>query len=239
MIPPPRQSVSRGWPVETSQTIYWQLLTGLLQRYPRFDSKPRFKCDKTYEFCGPSSALAVSLWDSIIDRGIRSLVLTSRIPKIDPAWFEDPKRNRITICYVLPEELLSCLCFITLLSKIFSSDVTNENALRAMNRIIVESLLPIVGVLNSAVVLRDVIVLNIAFDRVANVIRPKVLESMHLDRTFRDLRLDLDFFVLLCPIICVIGDAGQASYAAANRRRRCLALSVVDVRTIIGVGYIT
>ena len=95
-------------------------------------------------------------------------------------------------------------------------------------------------------VLRDISVRNMTYDQVLDVIRPKVLGSLHLDRIFHD--TDLDFFILLSSINCVIGNVGQANYAAANmgmcgvaanRRKRGLASCVVNVGAIIGVGYIT
>ncbi|KAK4628110.1 hypothetical protein CLAFUR0_04718 [Fulvia fulva] len=73
-----------------------------------------------------------------------------------------------------------------------------------------------------------------------------VLGSLHLDRIFHD--VDLDFFVLLSSTNCVIGNVGQANYAAANmgmcgvamnRQKRGLRSSVVNVGAIIGIGYIT
>lgn len=109
-----------------------------------------------------------------------------------------------------------------------------------------KTLPPIVGLLNGAMVLRDVSVRNMEFDQVTDVIRPKVLGSIHLDRIFYN--VDLDFFVLLSSINCVIGNVGQANYAAANmgmigvagnRRKRGLRSSVANVGAIIGVGYIT
>jgi nucleoside-diphosphate-sugar epimerase len=124
--------------------------------------------------------------------------------------------------------------------------VTDEAALRAVHKTIVDTLPPIVGVLNGAMVLRDGMVRNMVFEQVTDVIRPKVLGSLHLDRIFHD--VDLDFFVLLSSINCVIGNVGQANYAAANmgmcgiaaaRRRRGLVSSVANVGAIIGVGYIT
>lgn len=105
---------------------------------------------------------------------------------------------------------------------------------------------PITGVLNGAMVLRDTSVANMEYDQVTDVIRPKVLGSIHLDRIFET--VDLDFFILLSSINCVIGNVGQANYAAANtgmcgvaanRRKRGLTSSVVNVGAIIGVGYIT
>lgn len=126
------------------------------------------------------------------------------------------------------------------------SDVTDEAAIRAVHQKIVDTLPPIVGLLNGAMVLRDVSVRNMQFDQLADVIRPKVLGSIHLDCIFHD--VDLDFFVLLSSINCVIGNVGQANYAAANmgmigvagsRRKRGLRSSVVNVGAIIGIGYIT
>ena len=124
--------------------------------------------------------------------------------------------------------------------------MTDEKAINDVHAEIVATLPPIVGLLNGAMVLRDVSVRNMEFDQVTDVIRPKVLGSIHLDRIFHD--IDLDFFVLLSSINCVIGNVGQANYAAANmgmigvagnRRKRGLRSSVVNVGAIIGVGYIT
>lgn len=124
--------------------------------------------------------------------------------------------------------------------------MTDEKAINNVHAEIVTTLPPIVGLLNGAMVLRDVSVRNMEFDQVTDVIRPKVLGSIHIDRIFHE--IDLDFFVLLSSINCVIGNVGQANYAAANmgmigvagnRRKRGLRSSVVNVGAIIGVGYIT
>lgn len=92
--------------------------------------------------------------------------------------------------------------------------MTDEAALQAVHRKIIDSLPPITGVLNGAMVLRDVSVRNMAFDQVTEVVGPKVLGSIHLDRIFRETKLD--FFILLSSINCIIGNVGQANYAAAN-----------------------
>ncbi|XXH02069.1 protein transport protein bet1 [Hypoxylon texense] len=196
-------------------------------RVSRLESKQLFKGDKTYWLVGLSGALGISLCDWMIERGVRYLVLTSRNPKIDPRWIEDHRRNGVTV-------------------KILLCDVTDEAAIRSVHQEIVDTLPPIIGVLNGAMVLRDVSVRNMAFEQVTDVIRPKVLGSMHLDRIFHD--VNLDFFVLISSINCVIGNVGQANYSAANmgmigvagnRRKRGLRSSVANVGAIIGVGYIT
>ncbi|KAF9872525.1 hypothetical protein CkaCkLH20_10022 [Colletotrichum karsti] len=199
----------------------------LCARVARFESKQLFKSNKTYWLVGLSGALGISLFDWMIERGVRHLVITSRNPKIDRRWVEDHQRCGVNI-HIMP------------------CDVTDEEAIRAVHQRIVDTLPPIVGLLNGAMVLRDVSVRNMQFDQVTDVTRPKVLGSIHLDRIFHD--VDLDFFVLLSSINCVIGNVGQANYAAANmgmigvagnRRKRGLRSSVVNVGAIIGIGYIT
>lgn len=209
--------------------IKWAAVSPTLPcRVTRIENQHLFKGDKTYWLVGLSGALGISLCDWMIERGVKYLVLTSRNPKIDPRWVQDhAQRNGVVI------QILCC-------------DVTNEEAIKAVHRQIVDTLPPIIGLLNGAMVLRDVSVRNMEFEHVTDVIRPKVLGSIHLDRIFHD--VDLDFFVLLSSINCVIGNVGQANYAAANmgmigvagqRRKRGLRSSVVNVGAIIGVGYIT
>ena len=191
----------------------------------RLDSAAFFKGDKTYWLCGLSGALGVSLADWMIERGARYLVLTSRNPNIAKEWIENHKKNNI---------------FVT----IVPCDVTNEAALREAHKHICATLPPINGVLNGAMVLRDVSIANMSYELMSDVFRPKVYGSMHLDRIFRD--VPLDFFILFSSINCVIGNLGQANYAAANtfmtslatqRRNRGLAATALNVGAIIGAGY--
>jgi hypothetical protein len=124
------------------------------------------------------------------------------------------------------------------------SDVTDEEALRAVHSEVCATLPPIVGAMNGAMVLRDVSIRNMSFDELNDVIRPKVLGSIHLDRIFYD--VDLDFFLLISSINCVIGNLGQANYAAANtfmcslaaqRRKRGLRAATMNGGAIMGAGY--
>lgn len=185
-------------------------------RVTRFDTRPLFRGDRTYWICGLSGALGISLCDWMIGRGVRHLVLTSRNPRIDPAWVEDHKRHganvEIFCWYVITPSIRARDSFPDNFHS--RSDVTDEAALQAVHRKITASLPPIAGVLNGAMVLRDVSVRNMAFDQVTDVVGPKVLGSIHLDRIFHETKLD--FFILLSSINCIIGNVGQANYAAAN-----------------------
>ncbi|KAI8151832.1 hypothetical protein K4K49_009694 [Colletotrichum sp. SAR 10_70] len=207
-------------PLDPLAIINWApSSTSLRARVSRFELKQLFKSDKTYWFVGLSGALGISLFDWMIERGVRHVVITSRNPKIDQRWVDDHSRCGVNI------HIISC-------------DVTDETAIQAVHQKIVSTLPPIVGLLNGAMVLRDVSVRNMQFDQVTDVIRPKVLGSIHLDRIFYD--INLDFFVLLSSINCVIGNIGQANYAAANMAM--MHLSEQDFHQIFAecmeVGYL-
>ncbi|MEK9281145.1 amino acid adenylation domain-containing protein [Bradyrhizobium sp. ISRA442] len=70
------------------------------------------------------------------------------------------------------------------------------------------------GVFHAAGVLRDGLVLRLAADDLANVVRPKLLGARYLDLETRDDALD--FFVLFSSLAASIGNAGQSGYAFAN-----------------------
>jgi len=212
-------------PGNPATVIDWTLSKTHPVHVSRLDSVVFFKGDKTYWLCGLSGALGVSLVDWMIERGAKYLVLTSRNPNISPDWIAGHKRNGVAVTIV-------------------PCDVTNEPALRAAHQFICETLPPIAGVLNGAMVLRDVSIRNMSYELMSDVFRPKVHGSIHLDRIFRD--EPLDFFILFSSINCVIGNLGQANYAAANtfmcslaaqRRKRGLAATALNVGAIIGAGY--
>lgn len=103
---------------------------------------------------------------------------------------------------------------------------------------------PVRGVIHGAMLLDDVSVQNMSFDQLMDVVRPKVYGAIHLDKIFQ--KVPLDFFVLTSSINTVIGNLGQANYAAANafmcslaaqRRKRGYRASVVNGGAIIGAGY--
>lgn len=215
-----------GHPLENpAAVIEWSHSKDHPVHVSRLDSAPFFKGDKTYWLCGLSGALGVSLADWMIEQGARTLVLTSRNPNISPEWIKNHKRNGVNAIIV-------------------PCDVTDEVALRAAHKHISETLPPIAGVLNGAMVLRDVSIQNMSYDLMTDVYRPKVYGSIHLDRIF--MNVPLDFFILFSSINCVIGNLGQANYAAANtfmcalaaqRRQRGLAATALNVGAIIGAGY--
>ncbi|KAL8721594.1 MAG: hypothetical protein Q9225_001758 [Loekoesia sp. 1 TL-2023] len=84
-----------------------------------------------------------------------------------------------------------------------------------------------------------------SLDTMQEVLGPKIDGTNNLDQIFHD--EELDFFILFSSSACVIGNSGQANYAAANgylnslsrqRRKRGLAASTVDIGRIAGIGYV-
>lgn len=73
------------------------------------------------------------------------------------------------------------------------------------------------GVLHCAGVLDDGVLASLDWQRVAPVLAPKVHGAWNLHAACAAHEVDLDFFVLYSSATSVLGNAGQASHAAANR----------------------
>ncbi|KAE8548385.1 hypothetical protein EYB25_008763 [Talaromyces marneffei] len=213
-------------PSQPLTIIEWKADSPLPVQQTRLDSTTMFKgSDSTYWIVGMSGALGLSLADWMISKGARNVVLTSRNPDVAPEWLAAHKRRGATVA-------------------VFACNVTNEKGMHDVHRQIKETLPPIVGVMNGAMVLRDVSIRNMSYQELTDVLNPKVIGSIILDKMFYT--TDLDFFVFVSSINCVIGNLGQANYAAANtfmcalaaqRRKRGLRAATVNGGAIIGAGY--
>ena len=94
-------------------------------------------------------------------------------------------------------------------------------------------------------VLHDTLFQDMSMDMMRDVLQPKVDGTNNLDELFYN--DDLDFFILFSSLACVVGNSGQANYAAATgyltslarqRRKRGLAASAFDIGRVVGVGYV-
>lgn len=103
---------------------------------------------------------------------------------------------------------------------------------------------PIRGLIQTAMVLKDVHIENMQPDEYYDVMSPKYHGTWNLHR---NLPSDLDFFVMLSSISGVIGNATQAAYAAgcafqdsfaAYRQRLGLAAVSLDLGVISDAGYL-
>lgn len=104
---------------------------------------------------------------------------------------------------------------------------------------------PIAGVANGAMVLQDALLADMSLEQMQQALKPKIDGSNYLaDALHSD---KLDFFVMFSSLSAVVGNPGQANYAAANaymqslckqRRKRGLAASSFDIGRVVGIGYV-
>lgn len=182
--------------------------------------------DKTYLLVGLTGDLGQSLCRWMVLNGARNLVLTSRHANVDSRWLEEMRNMGTDI-------------------RVFPMDITNKQALLAVHSEICSTMPPISGIVNGAMVLSDAIFVDMTFEALTEVLRPKVEGSKNLDELFR--YQHLDFFIMFSSVSAAAGDRGQSNYAAANmfmaglaaqRRHRGLAASVIDIGMLTEIGYV-
>ncbi|PKX91350.1 type I polyketide synthase [Aspergillus novofumigatus IBT 16806] len=103
---------------------------------------------------------------------------------------------------------------------------------------------PIGGVIQMSMVLRDQGYLQMSHEEWQTAVAPKVRGTLNLHEATQE--SPLDFFVLFSSISGVIGQVGQANYAAGNtfldafcqyRRQLSLPASVLDIGVLGDIGY--
>ncbi|PVH70207.1 putative hybrid PKS-NRPS enzyme [Cadophora sp. DSE1049] len=190
------------------------------------DSGVIFRPDRSYLLFGLSGEIGQSICQWMVERGARYVVLTSRSPKVGERWIASMRTLGADVT------ALSC-------------DVTNRDSLHSLYKQVCQTLPPVAGIANGAMVLKDMLFQNMNYEDMASVLNPKVEGSKYLDELFP--QNTLDFFILFSSITAVVGNTGQSNYIAANmflsslalqRKMRGLAGSVIDISSVIGIGYV-
>ncbi|KAH8668644.1 fatty acid synthase S-acetyltransferase [Xylariales sp. PMI_506] len=124
-------------------------------------------------------------------------------------------------------------------------DVSDAESLhKALDECTYAGMPPIRGCIQSAMVLRDAIFMNMSIDDYQSAIKPKVQASWNLHNC---LPKDLDFFILLSSVSNIIGNRGQTNYNAGNSFQDAVARhrvmnglkgTSIDLGTILSVGYV-
>ncbi|ENH98624.1 hypothetical protein COCC4DRAFT_45906 [Bipolaris maydis ATCC 48331] len=195
---------------------------------PPASRRTLFRPDASYLLVGGVGGLgsATALWMST--RGARHLLLLNRSGA-------DTEAARTTLA-----TLRANGCTATVLA----CDVADKAQLSSVLAEARSNWPPIRGVIQGAMVLRDSMLANMTLEDYMAVVRPKVQGTWNLQT---HLPADLDFFILESSISGIIGNPGQAAYAAANtfldafarwRRARCQPATVIDIGAVHGIGYL-
>ena len=175
-----------------------RLVRGVVPAAPPLElAAGRLRGDGTYLVTGGLGGIGRELAVWLAERGAGAIVLNARrAPGAEAEAVLDALRARGVRVEV---EL---------------ADVSDGEAVEAMLGRIGERLPPLAGVIHGAGVLSDAALANQDRERFARVMAPKMLGGWHLHRATRG--LDLDLFVVFTSVVGVLGNPGQASYAAAN-----------------------
>ena len=185
-----------------------------------------FHPKKTYFLVGLTGELGRSLCQWMVSNNARYIALGSRNADLDSVWLEEMHALGATI-------------------KIYKMDVSDRDSIRSVHTAIRDTMPPVAGVCNAAMVLSDKLFVDMNADIMNKVLKPKVEGTNHLDELFN--QPSLDFFVMFSSLASVIGNAGQSNYHAANlfmaslaaqRRNKSLAASIINIGMVVDVGYV-
>ncbi|KAK1979519.1 putative hybrid NRPS/PKS enzyme [Colletotrichum cereale] len=188
------------------------------------DPRNLFSPRKTYILIGLSGQIGESMCRWMVVNGARNIVVTSRNPDKKAFWKEELKELGANIV-------------------IETVDVTVKTQLARLRTRILDTMPPIGGVANGAMVLSDGLFADMTFESLKKAMRPKIDGSRNMDEVFSG--DDLDFFIMFSSISAITGNPSQCNYNAANnfmvglasqRRARNLAASVIDIGMLIGIG---
>lgn len=162
---------------------------------PAATARPDLDPDAAYLLTGASGALGGSLLGWLADRGARTIVTVSRSGQIDPTLAARLAADGLTVHRL-------------------SVDVGDADALQAAWKTLPAGLPRLRGIVHAAGVLDDATLARTRPEQMAAVARPKVDGAMALARLVPP--EGVDFLVLFSSAASVLGNAGQAAYAAAN-----------------------
>lgn len=181
----------------------------------------------TYLLIGGLGGLGRSISAWMAQHGARHLTLLSR----NAGTEED-------------EEFTTMLSSMGCAAQLIRGSVENEaDIVRAVDGASV----PIKGIIHMGMVLRDEAFPRMTIDDWNAATKPKIDGAWNLHKVSQERGLDLDFFILFSSLSGVLGQPGQANYAAANtfldalaQHREGLGLpcTALDIGAMEGVGYL-
>ncbi|ORX93617.1 reducing type I polyketide synthase [Clohesyomyces aquaticus] len=191
------------------------------------DSDFGFSSDATYVIAGGFGGIGRSMVQWLVRRGARHLIILSRSAGNERAL-----------------EMLDQLRSIGVQIKCPPCDIADIGGLKMSLRECEETMPPIRGCIQAAMVLQDASFSDMSFADWQRATRPKVQGSWNLHEA---LPSGMDFFVLLSSCAGILGHVGQSNYCAGNtyqdafaRYRSSLGEKTVsvDVGVVLGEGFV-
>jgi aspyridone synthetase (hybrid polyketide synthase/nonribosomal peptide synthetase) len=213
--------------LDRAHIISWETACALNLLVQPPDTSALFDNAKTYLMIGMAGGLGLSVCEWALQHGAKQLVITSRKPSIHPQWLAHARKQGAKV-------------------RVQSMDAADRASLESTISVIRETLPPLGGVCNAAMVLSDKLFVDMDVDALINTFKPKVDVSKHLNDILAD--TPLDFFIMFSSCLAITGGQGQANYHAANlymtalaaQRRQCgRPASVIHIGNVIDVGYYT
>lgn len=207
----------------------WQKSELLKVTVPPLSTKNLFHPDRTYFMVGAAGGLGLSICRWMLRNDAKFIVIASRDPQINTSLLEDAHRQGARV-------------------EVVAMDVTKKESVEEVVHKIQQTMPPVAGVCNAAMVLSDSLFLDMDAAQLNKTLAPKVDGSEHLDAVFRDSDPSLDFFILLSSAAAVVGNAGQSNYNCANlymealvdqRRARGAPASIIHIGYVSDVGYVS
>ncbi|KPM39192.1 Lovastatin diketide synthase LovF [Neonectria ditissima] len=186
--------------------------------------------DKTYLLAGGLGGLGRSICELLVKNGARHVAFLSR----SGASSEESR------------------CFIADLrnrgidARVFQVDICDMYSLRKINDQLVQEMPPVAGVFQCAAVIKDVIFDNMSHSDWETATMPKIMGSANLMEVIPRPNED-PFFIFLASSAGVIGNRGQANYAAGNFFEDSLARKYrlegkhavsIDLGPVLGAGML-
>jgi aryl carrier-like protein len=189
--------------------------------------RPSFKSSASYLLIGGLGGLgrAISTW--MVDNNAGELIYLSRGAGAGPAD------------QAFVKELHSMGCDV----KLVRGSVTE---LEDVNRAIQAATLPLKGIIQMSMVVRDRNLTVMTYEDWIGSVAPKVQGTWNLHNATMSAGIELDFFVLFSSLSGIFGQPGQANYASANtfldafsqyRKGLGLAASVIDLGSVADIGF--
>ncbi|RAH86821.1 polyketide synthase [Aspergillus japonicus CBS 114.51] len=209
--------------------VDWTCSTPLPVQYQPIDATGTqiLRPDRSYWLVGLTGDLGQSLCEWMIDRGARTIILTSRNPQMPADWVDRYRETH-------GANIISLV-----------GDITSRPSLHAIYHTITTTYPRLDGIANGAMLMRENLFAQTTAAEVHAVLGPKVQGLRHLDDLVGD--QPLRFFIAFSSVLATLGHLGQSAYTAANvasealitrRRRRHVAGSVIQISRMTDVGYV-